>query len=151
MGFAIAAEAARRGAEVTLVAGPTTVQTPNVRTLVRVRGAEEMCTQVLSHADGADVVIMAAAVTTHASREGGAEGCQVGRRSHAGVAADARHPEDSGTAARVARPRPDAWLVLRPRLNVSSNVRRRSAVSNKVDDRRQRRIACRRRVRRRLQ
>ena len=65
MGFAIAAEAARRGAEVTLVAGPTTVQTPNVRTLVRVRGAEEMCTQVLSHADGADVVIMAAAVADY--------------------------------------------------------------------------------------
>ena len=39
MGFAIAAEAARRGAEVTLVAGPTTVEPPNVHEIVRVRSA----------------------------------------------------------------------------------------------------------------
>lgn len=65
MGFAIAAEAARRGAEVTLVAGPTSVQTPTVTQLVRVRGAEEMCTQVLAHATAADVVIMAAAVADY--------------------------------------------------------------------------------------
>ena len=39
MGFAIAAEAARRGAEVTLVSGPTTVEPPAVATLVRVRSA----------------------------------------------------------------------------------------------------------------
>ncbi|MFN7981075.1 MAG: bifunctional phosphopantothenoylcysteine decarboxylase/phosphopantothenate--cysteine ligase CoaBC [Vicinamibacterales bacterium] len=65
MGFAIAAEAARRGADVTLVVGPTTVQAPNVNTLVRVRGAEEMCARVLSHADEADVVIMAAAVADY--------------------------------------------------------------------------------------
>jgi phosphopantothenoylcysteine decarboxylase / phosphopantothenate---cysteine ligase len=65
MGFAIAAEAARRGAQVTLVAGPTTVQTPNVQQVVRVRGAEEMCTQVLAHAADADVVVMAAAVADY--------------------------------------------------------------------------------------
>ena len=42
MGFAIAAEAARRGAEVTLVAGPTTIEPPPVREVVRVRSAAEM-------------------------------------------------------------------------------------------------------------
>ena len=42
MGFAIAAEAARRGAEVTLVAGPTALEPPPVREVVRVRSAAEM-------------------------------------------------------------------------------------------------------------
>ena len=42
MGFAIAAEAARRGAEVTLVAGPTALEPPAVREVVRVRSAAEM-------------------------------------------------------------------------------------------------------------
>jgi len=65
MGFAIAAEAARRGAQVTLVAGPTTVQTPSVQQVIRVRGAAEMCTQVLAHAADADVVVMAAAVADY--------------------------------------------------------------------------------------
>src|SRR5436190_5306258 len=39
MGFAIAAEAARRGAEVTLVTGPTTIQTPSVKEVVKGRVA----------------------------------------------------------------------------------------------------------------
>lgn len=65
MGFAIAAEAARRGAQVTLVAGPSSVDTPSVSTLVRVRGAEEMHGQVLAHAEHADVVVMAAAVADY--------------------------------------------------------------------------------------
>ena len=42
MGFAIAAEAARRGAQVTLVAGPATIEPPRVAELVRVRSAVEM-------------------------------------------------------------------------------------------------------------
>ena len=65
MGFAIAAEAARRGAEVTLVSGPTSVEAPKVARVIRVRGAEEMCGQVLEHAAGADVVVMAAAVADY--------------------------------------------------------------------------------------
>src|SRR5712691_8479421 len=47
MGFAMAGEAARRGAEVTLVAGPTTIETPTVSSVVRVRGAAEMHQTVL--------------------------------------------------------------------------------------------------------
>src|SRR6185369_15351595 len=41
MGFAVAAEAARRGAAVTLVAGPTSIEAPAVAELVRVRRAAE--------------------------------------------------------------------------------------------------------------
>src|SRR5438552_17372564 len=57
MGFAIASEAARRGAEVTLVAGPTAVEPPAVHEVVRVRGAEEMYRAVLSRAERMQVVI----------------------------------------------------------------------------------------------
>src|SRR5205085_6857636 len=66
MGFAIAADAARRGAEVTLVAGPVSIPAPPVRDLVRVRRASEMHEAVLSVADQMDVVIMAAAVADYA-------------------------------------------------------------------------------------
>ena len=66
MGFAVAAEAARRGAEVTLVAGPTTVELPAVAEVVRVRGAREMHGAVMARASGMDVVVMAAAVADYA-------------------------------------------------------------------------------------
>jgi phosphopantothenoylcysteine decarboxylase/phosphopantothenate--cysteine ligase len=65
MGFAIAAEAARRGAEVTLVAGPTAVEPPNVREIVRVRSAADMYAAVMAHADRSHVVVMAAAVADY--------------------------------------------------------------------------------------
>jgi phosphopantothenoylcysteine decarboxylase/phosphopantothenate--cysteine ligase len=62
MGFAIAREATRRGAAVTLIAGPTPIDPPDVAELVRVRSAREMHAAVLAAAERADVVIMAAAV-----------------------------------------------------------------------------------------
>ena len=66
MGYAIAAEAARRGAEVTLVTGPTTLEAPPVREVVRVRSAAEMHTAVVSRAGDMHVVVMAAAVADYA-------------------------------------------------------------------------------------
>src|SRR5216110_643276 len=51
MGFAIADEALRRGAHVVLVAGPTTVEPPAVKELVRVRSAAEMHAEVMARAD----------------------------------------------------------------------------------------------------
>jgi phosphopantothenoylcysteine decarboxylase/phosphopantothenate--cysteine ligase len=65
MGFAIAGEARRRGAHVTLVAGPTGVQPPAVDALVRVRSAADMHEAVMRAAAGADVVVMAAAVADY--------------------------------------------------------------------------------------
>jgi phosphopantothenoylcysteine decarboxylase/phosphopantothenate--cysteine ligase len=65
MGIAVAAEAARRGAEVTLVAGPITAPDPVVHEIVRVRSAEEMHRAVMARADRADVVVMAAAVADY--------------------------------------------------------------------------------------
>lgn len=66
MGFAVAREAARRGAAVTLVAGPATVEPPAVGELVRVRSAVDMRDAVMARLDGADVVVMAAAVADYA-------------------------------------------------------------------------------------
>jgi phosphopantothenoylcysteine decarboxylase/phosphopantothenate--cysteine ligase len=69
MGFAIAAEAARRGADVTLVAGPTAVEPPPLGEVVRVRSAVDMHRAVLDRAEGADVVVMAAAVADYTPAE----------------------------------------------------------------------------------
>jgi phosphopantothenoylcysteine decarboxylase/phosphopantothenate--cysteine ligase len=65
MGFALASEASRRGARVTLIAGPTSVEPPAVTEVVRVRSAADMHRAVLEKADSADVVIMAAAVADY--------------------------------------------------------------------------------------
>jgi phosphopantothenoylcysteine decarboxylase/phosphopantothenate--cysteine ligase len=65
MGFAIAADARRRGAQVTLIAGPTQVGPPVVDELVRVRSAAEMHEAVMRAAAAADVVVMAAAVADY--------------------------------------------------------------------------------------
>jgi phosphopantothenoylcysteine decarboxylase/phosphopantothenate--cysteine ligase len=66
MGFALAGEAARRGAAVTLVAGPTSIEPPGQAELVRVRSASEMHAAVMARLDTADAVIMAAAVADYA-------------------------------------------------------------------------------------
>jgi phosphopantothenoylcysteine decarboxylase / phosphopantothenate---cysteine ligase len=65
MGFALAAEARRRGAHVTIVAGPTRVEPPAADELVRVRSATDMHAAVLRTSERADVVIMAAAVADY--------------------------------------------------------------------------------------
>jgi len=65
MGFAVAAEAVRRGADVTLVAGPTSVTPPDVSELVRVRSATQMHEAVMARLAAADVVVMAAAVADY--------------------------------------------------------------------------------------
>jgi len=62
MGYAIAAAAEKRGAVVTLVSGPVTLEPPlNVETL-HVESAREMAEAVLDHFDESDIVIKVAAV-----------------------------------------------------------------------------------------
>ena len=62
MGFAVAAEAFTRGADVTLVVGPGTVAPPDGPRVVRVSTAEEMRDAVMSTVAETDAVVMAAAV-----------------------------------------------------------------------------------------
>jgi len=61
MGVALASAAWRRGAAVTLVAGPLEVPAPVGPTLVRVESTEEMAGAVRAAVPNADVLIMAAA------------------------------------------------------------------------------------------
>ena len=72
MGYAIADEAARRGAHVVLVSGPTTLQAPGGVHVERVRSAADMSRAIRAHATGADAVIMAAAVADYTPESGAA-------------------------------------------------------------------------------
>lgn len=65
MGYAVAAEAVRRGARVILVSGPSSLTPPSGAELIRVRSAAQMHTAVLRHALDADMVVMAAAVADY--------------------------------------------------------------------------------------
>jgi phosphopantothenoylcysteine decarboxylase / phosphopantothenate---cysteine ligase len=62
MGYAMARVARRFGADVTLVSGPTALPSPYYTNTVRVRSAEEMMEAVSQAAEGADIVVMCAAV-----------------------------------------------------------------------------------------
>lgn len=64
MGYTIAEAAARRGARVTLVSGPTALDTPDGVERINVTTAEEMYDAVHAHRD-ADLVVMAAAVADY--------------------------------------------------------------------------------------
>jgi phosphopantothenoylcysteine decarboxylase/phosphopantothenate--cysteine ligase len=62
MGYALAAAASERGAQVVLVSGPTDLIAPAHIDLIRVTTAEEMSKALLSRLAWADTVVMAAAV-----------------------------------------------------------------------------------------
>ena len=110
MGFALAAEAQRRGARVTLVAGPTRIDPPAVDELVRVRSAAEMHAAVMRDATRADVVDHGGRRgRLHAGGAAAAEGGEAGRTDDADARADARHPGRARTPAVAVRDRrPDA-------------------------------------------
>lgn len=65
MGYAIAEEAAYRGADVVLVSGPTHLDAPYGVELVNVKTTEDMYKAVTSRFDEADIVIKAAAVADY--------------------------------------------------------------------------------------
>lgn len=62
MGFCIAQNAARRGAEVILVCGNSSAEVPPGVKVIPVWSAEEMCQVMLEHQDSCDAIIGAAAV-----------------------------------------------------------------------------------------
>lgn len=69
MGYAIAEEAVRLGAEVTLVTGPTLLEPPAGAKVVHVRTAQEMLDACLQVYDGVDIVIATAAVSDYRPAE----------------------------------------------------------------------------------
>jgi phosphopantothenoylcysteine decarboxylase / phosphopantothenate---cysteine ligase len=126
MGFAVAREAFARGADVTLVVGPGTVEPPEGPRLVRVATAEEMRMAVLETADDADAVVMTAAVADFRPREaapsklkkdGGPPGLELvptpdilaelgevkGHRVLVGFAAETEEVEEAGRTKLVAK------------------------------------------------
>ena len=66
MGYALAAAARARGAAVVLISGPTALTPPAGVEIVRVTNTSQMRDAVMTRADRADVVIMAAAVADYA-------------------------------------------------------------------------------------
>ena len=63
MGYSIAKEAIERGADVTLITGPTNLTPPqNLKKLVKIESAKDMYEAVLENLDENDVVIKSAAV-----------------------------------------------------------------------------------------
>ena len=77
MGYAIAAEALARGADVVLVTGPTALEPPAGAEVVPVRGAEEMRSAVMArvagNGGGVDLVAMVAAVADYTPAAGARE------------------------------------------------------------------------------
>ena len=65
MGFAIARAARQRGARVTLVTGPVSLQDPSGVETIRVQSAAEMAEAVLGRLPEADIVIKSAAVSDY--------------------------------------------------------------------------------------
>jgi len=70
MGFSIAEEAAKRGAKVILISGPSSQKTahPNIETH-RITSAREMFDEVFKHYQNADIAIASAAVADYAPKE----------------------------------------------------------------------------------
>ena len=122
MGFAIAAEAARRGAEVTLVAGPTTIEPPPVaRGRARAQRRGDAQRRDRRAPTACDVVVMAAAVADYTPAErAGAEGAEERRHADARAEADARHSRRARAAARWRRATGRCWSASPPRPRTSS-------------------------------
>jgi phosphopantothenoylcysteine decarboxylase/phosphopantothenate--cysteine ligase len=97
MGFALAAEAARRGARTVLVAGPVALPTPAGVSRVDVVTAREMERAIHDHAATADLIVMAAAVADY-------------RPSHP---ADRKIKKEQGLAAIELEENPDILAGLR--------------------------------------
>jgi phosphopantothenoylcysteine decarboxylase/phosphopantothenate--cysteine ligase len=65
MGYAAARSAEHRGAEVTLISGPTHLEPPVNIEMIQIRSAEEMAQAVLDNAEHYDIIIKTAAVSDY--------------------------------------------------------------------------------------
>jgi phosphopantothenoylcysteine decarboxylase/phosphopantothenate--cysteine ligase len=69
MGYALARVARRRGAEVVLIAGPTSLPDPPGIRMIRVNSASQMYKACMSEAKKADIIIKASAVSDYRPRQ----------------------------------------------------------------------------------
>jgi phosphopantothenoylcysteine decarboxylase/phosphopantothenate--cysteine ligase len=79
MGFAVARASEHRGAEVTLISGPTHLADPMNVTTIRVRTAAEMAHEVFQLMENADVIIKSAAVSDYGPKESKAHKVKKGK------------------------------------------------------------------------
>lgn len=68
MGYALAEEARDRGAEVTLVSGPSNLNIPYGIEIVKVNTTEEMFNEIISNYEQSDIVIKSAAVADYKAK-----------------------------------------------------------------------------------
>lgn len=73
MGYALAIAAHRRGAEVTLISGPTNLPLPSAEKIIKVRTAKEMHKAVMDHYKKVSIIIKAAAVADYCPKESATE------------------------------------------------------------------------------
>ncbi|MGI9628297.1 MAG: bifunctional phosphopantothenoylcysteine decarboxylase/phosphopantothenate--cysteine ligase CoaBC [Longimicrobiales bacterium] len=108
MGYALAVAAWRRGANVTVVSGPVTVEPPLEVDLVSVETASEMRNQMLSLVPEADVVIHAAAVSDYRpaqphpsklKKDRAGQELEIALTANADIAADAKSLMKAGSVA----------------------------------------------------
>ena len=101
MGFALAAEAARRGAEVTLVAANAALAPPPGVSVVPVGTAAELRDATLARFGGCDVLLMAAAVADY--RPAAPEDTKIPKEEHALLMVELVRTDDVLAAAASAR------------------------------------------------
>ena len=68
MGYSVAEIAAKRGAKVTLISGPTNINTPMFVNVVSIESAKDMYEAVMTHLDNCDILIKAAAVADYTQK-----------------------------------------------------------------------------------
>jgi phosphopantothenoylcysteine decarboxylase/phosphopantothenate--cysteine ligase len=108
MGLALAEEAARRGAEVTLVAANVSLPRPEAANLVEVETAAELLDACRRAFPDSDVLLIAAAVSDFRPRE--SEGTKISKTGREGLELDLEPTEDV-LAALSGERRPDQTLV----------------------------------------
>ncbi len=110
MGYALAGVAARRGADVVLVSGPTSLPDPSGMKVVRVETAEQMARAVEAETGELDLFVGAAAVSDYRPRQASAQKMKKGEGEETLVLA--RTPDIlAGLGARFAG-RPDAPVLV---------------------------------------
>jgi len=122
MGYALAEAAARRGARVTLISGPTSLTPPSGISVERVTTALEMRDAVMRSLDGADVVIKAAAVADYAPAEAATSKIKKESRGEAFTLTLQRTPDILAEIA-AATPRPFVVAFAAETDSVEANAR----------------------------
>jgi phosphopantothenoylcysteine decarboxylase / phosphopantothenate---cysteine ligase len=127
MGYAVAEAAAKRGAHVMLVSGPTSLDAPQGVERIDVRSAEEMHRAVLDRVAGCSIAIFAAAVTDYRPSEAAPEKI---KRSKESMTISLEATPD--ILASVARNKGERFIVgfAAETENVAENARKKLAAKN---------------------